>query len=348
MIFRQDTAIDRLPVLIGAVSCVVLARFGFFGFLYILPLGVIAAGYGMRAAWISLFLAAAGNGLWSAVAAFFLPVPWGRVLWGMAQFVLIAAAFTWMMAPPSGDPGEVPGSGLNFPVRIRGAYRLVIASCVMALLFLPVILSLREDAGFGVFVRAQAEALSALYASAAGADVVEKSLLERYLTPDIIKETLIFTALRGGVTASCMAFFLINRQLALTLVWVFRRIRRGGTLPGFHVPYIFIWVLSFSFLFILAGKKWGLVPLEITAWNGLVICGILYLIQGGGIGAYFIARANFSPFMRLFLNILLVLLIFSPGINAVLLGGIILLGIAENWAPFRAPKINGSSSTPGA
>jgi hypothetical protein len=171
--------------------------------------------------------------------------------------------------------------------------------------------------------------------------------LEQYLTPDFIRETLIFSALRGGVLASCMAFFFINRQLAVVLMWIFRRIRKGGTMADFHVPHGFIWALSFSLLAILIGKKWNISPLEIVAWNGVVVCGILYLAQGGGIAAYFITRAALSPFMRLGLNFLLLLLIFSPGINAVLLGGLILLGIAENWAPFREPKIKGPSSTPG-
>jgi hypothetical protein len=345
MVLRQSTAFARLPVLIGAVACVFSAHFRLFGFLYLLPLGVMAAGYGFRAAWRCLFWAVIGNGIWSAGTAIFSSLPWDQTAWSIAYFSLIAAAFTWMMAPSLKNASELPGK--NPLARVPGVYRFVIASCVAALLFLPMIASLRQDAAFGAFIRAQVEALSALYTTSAGADVVEKSLLEQYLTPDFMLETLVSIALRGGVAASCMAFFFINRQIALALVWVFRRIRGGGTLAGFHTPQFFIWALSFSLLAILGGKKWGIVPLEIAAWNGLVICGILYLAQGGGIVVYFITRANFPPFMRLLLSFLLFFLIISPGINAVLLGGLILLGIAENWASFRTPKINGSSSTPG-
>ncbi|MDR0387536.1 MAG: YybS family protein [Treponema sp.] len=345
MVFRQGTAIAYIPVLIGAVSCILLARFGLFGFLCFLPLGVMAAGYGFRAAWVCLILAAAGNGLWSVVTAAVSRASWDWALWGAAQFALIAAAFTWIMAPSFRDADEPPGK--MPPVRIPGVYRFVIASCAAVLLFIPVIASLRQDTAFAAFIRAQTEALAALYSAAAGADVVEKSLMEQYLTPEFIRETLFFTALRGGVMASFMLFFFINRQIALALVWIFRRIRGGGTLAGFHIPQVFIWVLSFSLLAILAGRKWGITPLEIAAWNGLVICGILYLAQGGGIAAYFIGRANLPPFMRLALNFLLVMLIISPGINAILLGALVLLGIAENWAPFRVPKIKGPSSTPG-
>jgi hypothetical protein len=347
MVPRQNTAITHIPVLIGAVCCILLVRFSFFGFLYLLPLGIMVTGYGYKAAWRCLFLAVIGNGLWSAGAAVFSPYSRNQAVWGILDFTLIAAAFTWMMAPSFKDSSELSGPGKKLLSRIPGVYRFVIASCVPVVLFLPTIASLRQDAAFGAFIRAQTEALSALYGSAAGADVVEISLLEQYLTPDFILETLIFSALRGGVAASCMILLFINRQLALTLVWFFRRIRRGGTLAGFHIPQFFIWALSFSLLAILAGRKWGITPLEIAAWNGLVICGILYLAQGGGIAAYFITRANIPPFMRLSLNFLLFLLIISPGINVVLLGGLVLLGIAENWAPFRVPKIKGPSSTPG-
>jgi hypothetical protein len=362
MIPRQGTVFPRIPVLIGAVACVFLARFWLFGFLYLLPLGIMAAGYGFRAVWVCLVLAVAGNGLWSVGEIVFFPYPGGQVFEGIVHFALVAAAFSWMMAPSLKGAGETPGK--YSPARIPGVCRFVIASCIASLLILPLIAALRQNTAFSGFIRSQAEALSALYMASAGADVVQQSLLERYLTPDFIMDALIFVALRGGVMASCMVFFFVNRQLALALTWIFRRMRRGWTGVGealpdsqkelrnfapadFHVPGGFIWVLSFSLLGILVGKKWGIAPLEIAAWNGLVISGILYLGQGGGIVAYFITRANLSPFMRLVLNFFLFLLIFSPGINAVLLGCLILLGIAENWAPFRTPKTKGPSSTPG-
>jgi hypothetical protein len=347
--------------LLGAVACVFLARFWLFGFLYLLPLGIMAAGYGFRAAWICLALAAVGNGLWSIGMVVLFPYPGEQMFEGIVHFAMVGAAFTWMMAPSLKDACEAPGK--YSPARIPGVYRFVIASCIASLLILPLIVTLRQNTAFSAFIRTQAEALSALYMASAGADVVQQTLLERYLTPDFIMDALIFSALHGGVMASCMVFFFVNRQLGIALAWIFRRMRKGGTtreaLPNpqgelrnfapadFHVPAGFIWVLSFSLLAILVGKKWGIAPLEIAAWNGMVISGILYLAQGGGIVVYFITRANLSPFMRLVLNFLLFLLIFSPGINAVLLGCLILLGIAENWAPFRTPKIKGPSSTPG-
>jgi hypothetical protein len=340
---RQGIA--YVPGLIAALCCVLLVQFRFLGFLYLLPLGIMAAGYNFRTAWFCLVMAAIGNGIWSAGVGAVARYPWDQTLWGIAHFSLTSAAFTWVMAPSPGGVSEYTGE--NPPARVPTVYRFLAASGLTALLLLPVALSLRNDTGFNAAIRAQIEALTSVYTSAAGADVVEKSLLERYLTPEALLETAIFVALRGGAVASCMVFLFINRQAALVLVRFFRRIRSGNSLSAFHAPYVFIWVLSFSILTVLVGMKWKIAPLEIVAWNGLVICAMLYLVQGGGIAAHFLRRAGLPPFVRLLLSFLLIVLFFSPGINTLLLGGLVLLGIVENWVPFRAPKINGPSSTPG-
>jgi len=89
-----------------------------------------------------------------------------------------------------------------------------------------------------------------------------------------------------------------------------------------------------------------LVVPEIILWNILVLCIILYCAQGLGILQFFLSRPTVPVFLRFFLTVVLIILIFSPAVNAVLLIGIVILGIAENWAPFRAPKPNGPPSTP--
>jgi hypothetical protein len=277
--------------------------------------------------------------------AFFSRHPFGEEFWGILHFGGIAAAFTWMAAPPEEGPRVL---------RLPTLYRFIAASLLGTLIMLPVIVAVRQDTVFRAVIQSQAEALSSLYASASGADVVRQSLLERYLTADAILETMVVAALRGGVMLSFMVFFFVNRQLAMVAARLFRRLgpQGGGLAPSgglaaFRTPPGFIWALSSALLIILLGRKLGLAFPEIAAWNVLVVCAMLYLAQGGGIAVYFLTRLALPPFMRLLVNILICILIFSPGINAVLLAGLILLGIAENWAPFRVPKTNGSSSTPG-
>jgi hypothetical protein len=105
--------------------------------------------------------------------------------------------------------------------------------------------------------------------------------------------------------------------------------------------------LSFSLLAILLFRILNITVLETVAWNVLVICVMLFLAQGGGVALFMMSRRMLPPVMRFLLNVLIIVLFFSPGINALVLGALVLLGIAENWVPFRASKLDGSSSTPG-
>ena len=116
----------------------------------------------------------------------------------------------------------------------------------------------------------------------------------------------------------------------------------------FHVYPAIIWVLSASLLLVVLSRITKLGVIEIILWNILVFCVIMYLAQGLGIAQFFLSRPSMPPFLRLVLVVLFIVLVCSPGINAVLLGCVVLLGIAENWVPFRAPRTNGPPSTPEA
>ncbi|GHV91494.1 hypothetical protein AGMMS50268_19970 [Spirochaetia bacterium] len=248
--------------------------------------------------------------------------------------------FVWIMAPPALGPQFL---------RIRTAYRFVAASVAGALMFMGIVYaSNRGNSGFMVFLRAQAEMLSSLYIASAGADAVQQSFLERQVSPDNIIALMGFVAQRGGAVASSMAMFYFSRQLACSLAVLTRHVQPKPGLGEFHAPSRLIWALSFSLPAILLFRVLKLGLPEIAAWNMLVLCAMMYLAQGGGIIRFFLARRDISPFLRLVSNILIIVVIFSPGINAFALGAVILLGIAENWAPLRALKPNGPPSTPAA
>jgi hypothetical protein len=278
-----------------------------------------------------------GNGLVSLALVLFFSYGRAGLALDLCYFTVMAGIFTWITAPPFRGPRFL---------RLPAVYRLITGAVLASLIFAPILYGFRNNAEVYNYVRVQAEALAALYRGSAGADVVQRSLLEGYLTPDRILEALEFIALRGGVVVSCLLFFFISRQISLVLSWIVRRVRPGGV-AGFHVASRCIWVLSSSLLAILAGLWIRITLIEVIAWNILVICTILYLVQGWGILTYFLAGRALPPFLRFGLVFLMVIVFFSPGINAFALGAVTLLGIAENWVPFRAPKPNGPSSTPG-
>ncbi|MDR2403430.1 MAG: DUF2232 domain-containing protein [Spirochaetaceae bacterium] len=334
----SPVTVAYLPAVIGAVISVVLNRTGFLGLLFLVPPGVIAYCYNGKTAWFCTFLVILGNGLVSLT----LGVPLGyspAVLWrDILYMAVMTGSLTWIVLPARAE-------GFLFS-RIPGVYRLICGSLLGALSLVPVVASLRNSSGLYEFIRAQAEAVSALYAASAGADVVQRSLSEQYITPEAVLETVSLVSLRGGMVVSCMILFVVSRQLALGITWFIRRTKPGGSITGFHVPPWFIWALSCSLPGILVGVKTKTALLEIPAWNILVICSILYLAQGGGIAIYFLSRIR-RPGARFLIHLLLIIVICSPGINAVFLGALALLGIAENWVPFRVPKTDGPSSTPG-
>jgi hypothetical protein len=319
----------------GAAASLGLARSSLWGFLFLLPLGLVAYCSAPKTAWFAAAVSVLGNALACLAAGRFQPrqAPWADMLYLTVAIV----AFTWITSPP-----ERGGAFLRMPT----AYRLAAGAAATSLALALALYSLRDDQGLRSLFRSQAEFLASLYAGAAGADEVRRSLAEHYLTPDAILEILRSAALRGGVMASCVALFAASRQASLVAAALIRRKRPAGSLASFHVRSECVWALSFSLLAIVAGLYFEIAPLEIAGWNILVLCAILYLAQGGGIAIFFLARLPRG--MRLALSLGVVALLLSPGINAAFLGALILLGFAENWAPLRAQKSNGPPPTPGA
>jgi hypothetical protein len=327
-------------MLICATLSIVLMRTGFLSFLFLVPLGYSAAAYNPAAAWCTFVLAAILNGVFSL--GFSLYYHTGLTGFGLdiLHFTVMALGFTWIMA------GGINGNSLTFS-RIRTMYRFIAGSVLGAGVFLLVGYVTRTSAGFTALIQSQAELLSSVYISSSGADAVRRSFLEHLLTPEKIVEAITVVALRGGALAAIFLLLFINRQVSLSLAWIFRRRRSTRSLSGFHVPVNTIWVLSLSLAAVLLGKIVQAEIPEIIAWNVLILCAILFLAQGGGIALYTLTRRPMPPLMRLLCNILIIVVVFSPGINTVALGLLIVLGIAENWLPLRAPKQDGPASTPG-
>jgi hypothetical protein len=317
--------------------CVVFFRIGILKLFFLTPLGFAAAGYNARAGWAAFLFAVAGNSLISlgfAVSNFLSP---GGVVWEFLYFTVMTSSFLWILAPPQGR-GRFS--------RLPGIARFAAGSFVSTLLVLGVFFQVLEDEVFYGYVKNQFEMIKSLYLSS-GADVVQNALLES-LTVDFILRVVKMILERGGALAFCVFFFFVNRQISLALARFFRGQNRGGGVRSFHVPAFLIWVLSASLLLVLVCRTAGLEYAEILVWNILTFCGILYFAQGLGIVQYFLTGPAVPPFRRMLVLIVLIILFFSVGINAIILGLSILLGIAENWVSFRKPKTSGPPSTPGA
>jgi hypothetical protein len=322
---------------VGAVISVALARSGFLGVLFLLPLGILAYSYNAKTAWLSALLMILGNGLVSLILGFFVINDTSALLTDTVYLILMTVIFVWIAAPPY--------RGSRF-LRMPPVYRLITGSSLAALALALGIYVSRNSQGIYARLREQTKVVAEIYRSAAGTDVVQRSLSEQYLTADVILSAMTSMAVRGGLLISCALLFFISRQVSLVITWFVRHRRPEDSVTAFHAEPGFIWVLSFSLLAVLGGSWGKITPLEISGWNVLMICAMLYLVQGAGIIVFFLTR-QLSAGLRMLLHIGIFLVVISPGINVIALGALVLLGIAENWVPFRAPKPNGPSSTPG-
>jgi hypothetical protein len=221
--------------------------------------------------------------------------------------------FTWINAPLG-----------RFWMLKEVPYRMAAGAVFCTLLFS---LSITQDTRLHLFLIRHLEAL----ASRASPGIPGPTAEELFFS-------MVYFGLRGGILFSCMVFWWINRQFALLLTLFFRRGQAGpaGTLLTFRTPFFLVWVLTFSLGAILLGKAGAVELLEIGGWNLLVLSATLFLVQGGAVALYFLARL--PPLVRILINVGIVILLFRPGVNKVILGLLVLLGIAENWVPFRAPK----------
>jgi uncharacterized protein YybS (DUF2232 family) len=329
--------ISLVPALIGAAVCVVFIRTGILRFFFLAPLGFAAAGYNTKTGWTALLFAVAGHTLISLVLVVSNLLPWGETGWEFLFFALMTAAFLWILAPPRGKS--------RFS-RIPGTARLAVGSSACTLVVLGVLFHVLDNEASYEYVKAQLETVKSLYLPS-GSDVVQNALLES-LTADFILRSVRMILERGGALASCVFIFFVNRQISLALARIFRGRSGAGGMRSFHVPAFVIWALSSSLLLVLLCRAAGLQAPEILGWNILTLCCILYFAQGLGIIQYFLTGPSVPPFRRILSLVILIVLLFTFGINAIILGLIILLGIVENWVSFRKPKLSGPPSTPGA
>jgi hypothetical protein len=320
-----------LPAFVCAVLSVVVMRTGFFSFFFLVPLGYAAAAYGGAAAALACASALLIHSGLTLGAALYYRAGLGGVGIDILYYAVLALGFTWIMA----------GGNRIGAARIRTVWRFIIAAIAGSLAFLFVAFAGGKNSAFAALVSSQAEALSSLYISASGADAVQRSYMERQLTPERITALLTGAALRGCALVSAFFLFFISRQIALVGAWLFRKRRPARSLLGFHAPAFAIWVLSLSLVCILLARLAKAQIPEIGAWNVLTLCVMLYLAQGMGIVHFTLIRRPMPPMLRFLLNILIIAVILSPGLNAVALAGLALLGIAENWLPLRVVKTNG-------
>jgi hypothetical protein len=308
-------------IIICASLSVVFLKSGFLSMVFLVPLGYAVLAY--DALFLTVSVTAAIHVIVSVMLRliFYDDLRFLGIELIYLSFQIIG--FAWIMA------------GSRF-TNIRTAYRFIISSAAAAGIFLLLIFITRKDPGFGSIINSLSTLFSSMLLSSSGTDAVTYSYLQQMMTPEYIQKIFYMVILRGGAIATVLILFFINRQIVNAMLWFFKRKKTGQTLSGFFTPPNTIWALSCSLALILITRMFRIEFIEVLAWNVFTVCGILFLAQGAGIVIHLLSRRQ--GIFRMVAAVLIIFVIISPGINAIALAALLLIGITENWVAFRISK----------
>jgi hypothetical protein len=290
-------------IIICAVLCVFFQNTVFLSLFFLVPLGYAILRYDN---YLLAALITAGLSIgYLFIKGILNQDGYGVGLTELFYFATVIAGFTWIMS----------GRKLT---NIRTAYRFILASCFGFIIYMILFFGGGTEAIVSVLML-YSEGLSTILG----------------IEPEVIFDTITSVMLRGGSLLSLFFVFFINRQMAVTALWIIKRQKTSGGLRTFFVPQNTIWVLSVSAALILFTRQLGLEIPEILVWNVFCVCGIMFLAQGTGILLVFLdSRSAGFRFAIMFLIILMVL---SPAM-LILVSALVLTGITELWMPFRRKK----------
>jgi len=322
----QDIDVQKKSKLIVIIVCAILSviftRLGFFSLLFLAPVGY--AVLVCNSLWLASLTAASLNAALLIIMRLFFGGSPGNISLEILYYTALFIGFAFVM-----------GGGI-----LRGAYRFVLASAAVTVVFLIYINS--SASPFYSNLNEMSQMLTQVLNST-NADPARRSILQEMITPERVQEVVNIFLLRGGALLSTSFVFFINRQVSISVVSIIKRQRKARGLMEFFAPPVTIWVLSGALAVVLLTRMFRVQVLEIMAWNILVICAIIFFAQGAGIFLHFLARRSYI--FRFFAVALVVMAILSPFLNMIAVTAILILGVAENWLPFRALK-KGPASTP--
>jgi hypothetical protein len=220
--------------------------------------------------------------------------------------------------------------------RYRRATRLVLATVIAGALSVPTILYLKDNEAFSSVIREFFDAL--VQATNSAINNSQTETLPGAVQP-IQTETVL-----GYIGMVMRRTYLFYYFLILTFSWWLGTIigaRSMGKRPGltrivdFKLPDRYVWPLIASLALVVLNLLVPIKPLDILAWNALLIVAFLYGISGIGIIRFLLRRLNVRPRIRWLLIIAIVILAMTPRIGIAVLILIPGLGVSEVWLKYR-------------
>ena len=308
--------------LITILVCTGLSMFflnaGVLSLFFLVPIGYAAKATGVY--FFTFIIASVSNIIISLTTGLLFYSSSGMVI-ELLYFSVLFLCFLWIIGSKT----------------IRNMNKFILASAAGAVIFLILIGNMNIFAKINDFIAS--DNVSVSEDTAFNALMFE---LKEIITPEVVQNAQ-NSVYRGGALIFHFILFYFSRQLTHGIYWLIKKQRNDKGLMEFFAPANTIWVLLGSFAYVASLSK--IIKnelLDIAVWNILVICCIIFLAQGAGTIIYWLSGK--SQFFRLAVNVLIVILIFSP-IVIFIVGAVLLLGIAGNFWQFRVQK-TGQVSTP--
>jgi len=298
--------------LVCAALSVIFLKTGLLSLFFLVPLGYVII---ISGSFMPIFIIATIANITLIIVQSFFKLDISDMLIEMLYLTTVLFGFTWIM-------------GGKF---MRTAYRFVIASSVCAVIFL-IFINSPNSAFFEMF----SKTIEDLFGNGADSEIRVKNLLfTQTFTPARLTELAKMFLLRGGALISMFFLFFVNRQVAISVVSLVKRQKIDRGLAAFYAPANAVWVLSGALATIVLAGIFKMNIFAILAWNVFVVCAIIFLAQGAGILTYWMSLR--SNAFRLIINVLIIVVLFSP-LNSFAIAALVLLGIIDNWRPFRIAK----------
>lgn len=223
----------------------------------------------------------------------------------------------------------VVATDLRWKIRPRTLYKVLVVSLGAGIISIPIILLLSRSDGFHDFLTGQVESVAALFQAGrqegeAGIATANVESLVSNIKVILLRNYLFvyFITVAGSVWA--------GRAIAARMA----RTRSEG-FRNFHIPDRMIWPLLISWALVLVDNFISIGAIAYAAWNiGLILLSI-YGMQGIGIIQTVLDRRNVSKYFRILITAAMVMMVFWPGVNLVILIGLPILGVSELWVHFR-------------
>ena len=106
-------------------------------------------------------------------------------------------------------------------------------------------------------------------------------------------------------------------------------------LGAYRVPHPGLWVFLISWSAILLDLVVGIGFLRYVAWNFGMVMLVLYGVQGVGVVRHWLVSRGVSGWLRVALGVGLILTLFWPGVNLIVMILVPGIGVSETWIQYR-------------